>query len=300
MTTPVQLQLQMLSQGPGVAGEDLPDLLASELADLQRAWEIDLSRSCTEIRKQVQVNLLEHLQRMRPYPGRLAPGEEKVVFRRSFQLGFNILCPPGIQALNKGARQRSITRADQYGRKASFETAQRHLWFAYAEIESQILTDPGFKPQVPVSLLKGNSDANKETKKSGVASSVVQSSVCTGRIDSPAGGAVVEQRIRVTGVVEDVPPEHHVWIAHGVDPGGLFWPKGFELTFDNEGRFERHVYEGGKSKEFMIVLLLATKEGHAQLMSWMERSNQTGSYPGIPPSQGLYVELDCVAVRLGP
>ncbi len=119
---------------------------------------------------------------------------------------------------------------------------------------------------------------------------------CTGRLTSPEAGVTVGKKIRVEGVVHAMPVQHHVWIAHQVDPGGLFWAKDFEVTPDSEGRFQRAVYEGGSPTEFSILLLLASEVGHVQLSEWMKE----GRFPGIPPNRNRFHELDRVRVRFDP
>lgn len=124
----------------------------------------------------------------------------------------------------------------------------------------------------------------------------VQPGQCEGRLSSPASGDVVGKRIRVTGVVQAIPPRHHAWIAHQVDPGGLFWAKDFEVAPDSEGHFERYVYEGGSAEEFSVLLLLVSEAGHTQLANWMA----DGRFPGIPPDHNRFYELDQVRVRFDP
>ena len=124
----------------------------------------------------------------------------------------------------------------------------------------------------------------------------VQPGQCEGHLSSPASGDVTGKRIRVTGTVQGIPPRHQVWIAHQVDPGGLFWAKDFEVTPDGEGRFERYVYEGGSAEEFSVLLLLVSEAGHNQLANWMA----DGRFAGIPPNRNRFHELDRVQVRFDP
>jgi hypothetical protein len=124
----------------------------------------------------------------------------------------------------------------------------------------------------------------------------VQPGQCEGHLNSPASGDVIGKRIRVTGVVQAIPPQHHVWIAHQVDPGGLFWAKDFEVALDDEGHFERYVYEGGSAEEFSVLLLLVSEAGHNQLVNWMA----DGRFPGIPPNRNRFHELDRVQVGFDP
>ena len=41
-------------------------------------------------------------------------------------------------------------------------------------------------------------------------------------------------------------------------------PKDYEVIPDGDGHFERHVYEGGSSRDFFVLLLLTSEAGHAQ------------------------------------
>jgi hypothetical protein len=122
---------------------------------------------------------------------------------------------------------------------------------------------------------------------------------CVGRLESPQAGAEVETRFQVKGVVESLPDQHHVWIAHQIDLGGLIWPKDYEVILDGDGRFERHVYAGGSSQDFFVLLLLTSEAGHAQFDDWMKEGGRTGHYPGIPPSPTRFLELDRVSVHSG-
>ena len=128
----------------------------------------------------------------------------------------------------------------------------------------------------------------------------VERGQCIGQLTSPLADATVGTRTRVEGVVQALPQRHHVWIAHQVDPGGLFWAKDFEVILDGDGRFERTVYEGGSARDFLVLLLLTSEAGHAQLTEWMTECSRSGSYPGIPPAPSRFVELDRVAVRFDP
>ena len=125
----------------------------------------------------------------------------------------------------------------------------------------------------------------------------VQRGQCVGRLTSPEPGATVDAEIRVEGFVHAVPPGHHIWIAHQ-DRRGLFWAKEFEVTLDDDGHFERYVAEGGSSPGLMVLLLLASESGHAQLVDWIAESSRSGRYPGIPPSPTRFYVLDQVEIRL--
>jgi hypothetical protein len=128
---------------------------------------------------------------------------------------------------------------------------------------------------------------------------LVQHGQCVGNLSSPANGDVVGKRIRVTGVVQAIPPQQNVWIAHQ-DQRGLFWAKDFEVVLDDDGHFERIVYEGGSSREFAVLLLLTSPAGHVQLANWMAEGSRSGSYPGIPPSPDRFHILDRVEVHFDP
>jgi len=119
---------------------------------------------------------------------------------------------------------------------------------------------------------------------------------CVGRLTSPEAGATVGRGIQVEGIVEAIPMQHHVWIAHQIDAGGLFWAKDVEVRPDAEGRFQRTVFEGGSPKEFSILLLLASEVGHVQLSEWMKE----GRFSGTPQDPDLFVELDRVLVHFDP
>lgn len=124
----------------------------------------------------------------------------------------------------------------------------------------------------------------------------VERGQCTGHLTSPEAGATVGGGIQVEGIVQAIPVQHHVWISHQIHAGGLFWAKDAEVTPDAEGRFQRTVFGGGSSKEFSILLLLASEAGHVQLSEWMKE----GRFPGIPQDPGLFVELDRVPVHFDP
>ncbi|MBM0256000.1 hypothetical protein [Micromonospora sp. 4G55] len=128
----------------------------------------------------------------------------------------------------------------------------------------------------------------------------VQRGACVGRFTSPQPDATVGTRIRVGGLVRDVPNRHHVWIAHQVDPGGLFWPKDFEVVLDGNGHFERYVYEGSGRRNLHLLLLLTSQAGHTQLTEWATECKRSRSYPGVPPSPDWYLELDRITVRHYP
>ena len=115
--------------------------------------------------------------------------------------------------------------------------------------------------------------------------------------DVTRAGATVDAEIRVEGFVHAVPPGHHIWIANQ-DRRGLFWAKEFEVTLDDDGHFERYVAEGGSSPGLMVLLLLASESGHAQLVDWIAESSRSGRYPGIPPSPTRFYVLDQVEIRL--
>jgi hypothetical protein len=87
----------------------------------------------------------------------------------------------------------------------------------------------------------------------------------------------VGRKIQVEGVVQRIPIQHHVWIAHEVDPGGFFWVKDFEVRPDPEGRFRRHVSEGGSPEEFSILLVLTTQLGHKQFTDWIKEAGSHAS-----------------------
>ena len=124
----------------------------------------------------------------------------------------------------------------------------------------------------------------------------VEPGQCAGRLTSPEAGAAVGSEIRVEGIVQDIPEQHHVWISHQIHAGGLFWAKDAEVTPDAKGRFHRTVFEGGSAKNFSILLLLASEAGHVQLSEWMKQ----GRFAGIPVDPGLFVELDRVPVHFDP
>jgi hypothetical protein len=121
---------------------------------------------------------------------------------------------------------------------------------------------------------------------------------CVGRLESPEPGTTVGSPFRVDGVVRALPTRHHAWLALQIDPGGLIWPKDYEVIPDGDGHFERHVHEGGSSRELFVLLMLTSEAGHAQLDSWMKEGSRSGHYPGIPPSRTTLLELDRVSVRL--
>jgi hypothetical protein len=109
----------------------------------------------------------------------------------------------------------------------------------------------------------------------------------------------VGTEIVVKGVVDAAPEKHHIWIAHQ-ERQGLFWAKDFEVAPDDDGHFERIVYEGGSLRELTLLLLLASEAGHKQLANWMAECSRSGSYPGIPPDRSRFVPLDKVAVHFDP
>jgi hypothetical protein len=122
---------------------------------------------------------------------------------------------------------------------------------------------------------------------------------CVGRLESPKPDTAVGSPFRVDGVVHAIPTRHHVWIALQIDPGGLIWPKDYEVIPDGDGHFERHVYEGGSSRDFFVLLLLTSEAGDTQLDNGMKEGSRSGHYPGVPPSATTFLELDRVEVRLG-
>jgi hypothetical protein len=123
---------------------------------------------------------------------------------------------------------------------------------------------------------------------------------CRGWIDSPNDGDTVGTRIAVHGGARDVPPGHHLWIAHRVNPGGLFWPKDAEITLDQKGHFDTYLYENGSSHRLYVMLLLVTAAVSADFDRWIGEGSRTGHYPGLGPSPDSYVVLASVCLQYNP
>ena len=121
----------------------------------------------------------------------------------------------------------------------------------------------------------------------------------SGSITAPQAGSTVGTEIQVEGVVRNLPEGHHIWIALQ-DRRGLFWAKGFEVTPDHDGGFQRLIYEGGDLRSFTLLLLLATEAGHRQLNEWIAECNRAQSWPGIPPAPDRFHVLDSVTVQYDP
>ncbi len=123
---------------------------------------------------------------------------------------------------------------------------------------------------------------------------------CRGWFDSPNDGDTVGTRIAVHGGVRDVPPQHHLWIAHRVNPGGLLWPKDAEITLDQKGHFDVYVYEAGSSPRLYLTLLLVTEAVSTDFDRWIDEGSRSGHYPGLRPAPDSYVELASVCVQYRP
>ena len=120
-----------------------------------------------------------------------------------------------------------------------------------------------------------------------------------GEIISPAADEWVTSPFSVSGTLENIPGDRHVWLAVQVD--NLYWPKK-KINSQNR-KWLVTLDEGGPSgKPFAIALLMAGRAGNARIEKWL-RAGETA--PGGPSFPGLELQkipgsaiLDVVAVRL--
>jgi len=113
-----------------------------------------------------------------------------------------------------------------------------------------------------------------------------------GRIVSPESGAVVPPgRLAVSGTLEAIPGDRHVWIVAQRD-NSLF-PK--EEVGSHDARWTRSVSEAGPPHGFALVLLLVDDEGHRAIERWLARGARFGSFPAFTRPGGSR-QLDSVDV----
>jgi hypothetical protein len=105
-----------------------------------------------------------------------------------------------------------------------------------------------------------------------------------GEIVQPKTGQTVERKFQVSGSLNNVPPEYHVWIA--VEINTLLWFKEPEIH-KSDKKWSVTITENGNSPNgvLSIILILVSPEGQKIIKNWFSKGLNTGDYPGFKISE---------------
>ena len=98
----------------------------------------------------------------------------------------------------------------------------------------------------------------------------------SGLLNLPCKGERIGRYVTVRGVVQNIPLEKDLWVAHRRVAGGLIWPKEPNIVSDDNGEFSINTFEGGAPGNLVISLLFVAKPLSNDFRSWLERGHKTG------------------------
>ncbi len=108
-------------------------------------------------------------------------------------------------------------------------------------------------------------------------------------ITNPQDNSLVISPVSISGIVENIPYEHHLWLV--VNPHGTngWWPQTREIIAKQNGNYSGSVILGGlnnKGQQFDIHLVLANNEANKSFNEYMSSGANTNSYPEVPLPEG--------------
>jgi hypothetical protein len=105
-----------------------------------------------------------------------------------------------------------------------------------------------------------------------------------GQINEPSPNQGVESTISCSGWVEGVGPECHLWLA--VEAGGNIWYKEGEFFAEDDGSWQKSIYEDGKTEAFFISLYAANNHANKRIRAWLDEGDKTGNYNSMRRERG--------------
>ena len=117
----------------------------------------------------------------------------------------------------------------------------------------------------------------------------------SGGISEPKPDQLVGRKFSCSGWVKGLGPGLNLWLA--VELNGRIWPKESPIYVEDDGSWEKNVFEQGASDDFSLSLFAADTRGNKHVRAWLDAGDKLGTYPELRRTPGM-IRLDNVNVRL--
>ncbi len=108
----------------------------------------------------------------------------------------------------------------------------------------------------------------------------------TGEIKEPESSQVVTTKISCSGWAEGLGPNLHLWLVVEHEDIKGIWPKEGEIT-DTDCSWRKFIWENGTRDSFSLTLYVANEKANKRIRAWLDKCDQTGSYPELRRPPGL-------------
>lgn len=106
-----------------------------------------------------------------------------------------------------------------------------------------------------------------------------------GTISEPREGQVVPANFTASGTAQNLGRGITLWLTVEIDD--RIWPKEGAVFVDIHGEWSQPVFEDGIAGQLRLSLWAANAEADHKLRAWLDRGNQTRTFPELLPLPGM-------------
>ena len=107
-----------------------------------------------------------------------------------------------------------------------------------------------------------------------------------GSIKEPSSNQVVDATFLCSGRAAGLKPGLHLWLV--VETDGCLWPKEGEVSVQDDGSWNKMIFEEGKADEFSLSLWAVNAKGDRCVRDWFKECDAVGNYRELRRISGMH------------